>query len=200
MGLANKPSLSRWLGVDTILVGPGDTLAPWPETFVSELIPRLWPLNRLPGMATSLALDGPGLCAGDDGYALVRSPEAPGECLRTMSPPTLARICLVWSLRPDAACVVHESKVTDLWPWCRGPRGGGIARPGESSPAVVGVVPSRLTSCLDVFGLLSTSPSGPALLRGPRLPRRTLLVLCSGRLVLLPFVPAVAGVVAAPPP
>jgi len=75
-----------------------------------------------------------------------------------------------------------------------------MARPGESSPAVVGVVPSKLTSCLDVFGLLSTSPSGPALVRGPRLPRRTLLVLCSGRLVLLPFVPAVAGVVAAPPP
>ena len=73
-----------------------------------------------------------------------------------------------------------------------------MARPGESSPAVEGVEPSKLISCLDVLGLFSTFPSAPALLRG-LLPRRVLTVLLSGKLVLLPFGPAVAGVVEAPP-
>jgi len=94
---------------------------------------------------------------------------------------------------------VYESNVTDRCPWCRGPlSGGGIARPGESSPAVEGVDPSRLISCLDVFGLFSTFPSAPALFRG-LLPRRVLTVLESGKLVLLPLGPAVAGVVEAAP-
>jgi hypothetical protein len=65
-----------------------------------------------------------------------------------------------------------------------------MARPGESSPAVEGVEPSKLISCRDVLGLFSTFPSAPALFRG-LLPRRALTVLLSGKLVLLPLGPAV---------
>jgi hypothetical protein len=128
----------------------------------------------------------------------VRSPDTPGECLRTISPPSKElSACLECSLRPGI--FVYESNVTDRCPWCREPpSGGGIARPGESSPAVEGADPSKLISCLDVLGLFSTLPSAPALFRG-LLPRRVLTVLLSGRLVLLPLGPAVAGVVVAPP-
>jgi hypothetical protein len=40
IGFANKPSLSRLLGVETTLLGPGEMLLPWPEMLVSELMPR----------------------------------------------------------------------------------------------------------------------------------------------------------------